>query len=192
MFRSFKCSWLILLGLGLGLVAGLMIGGVWPDTPLHAVSTDRSDDAYIMATGPIDDETEGVFILDCLTGELGMALMNPVGKFLGNRAGVFSTPLAVRSVLPDFNVDPSKNPRFMMVTGLARTQRSTGTHQRSRSMAYVMEITTGKVIAYAFHWTGTVTRGLAGTIVPLDGVLLRAPTGGAGGGDAAPAPRPRR
>ena len=190
MFRSFKCSWLVLLGLGL--LAGLIIGGVWPDTPLHAVGTDRSGDAYIMATGPIDEETEGVFILDCLTGELGMALMNPVGKFLGNRAGVFSTPLAVRSVLPDFGIDPSKNPRFMMVTGLARTQRSTGTHQRSRSMAYVMEITTGKVIAYAFHWTGTVTRGLAGTIVPLDGVLLRAPAIGGGGGDGDPAPRPRR
>lgn len=176
MLRSFKCSWLIWLGFGL--IGGLMMGGLWPETPLHAVATDRSGDLYIMTTASIDEETEGIYFLDCLTGELGMSLMNPIGKFQGNRVGPFATPLTVRPILQDFGIDPSKNPRFMMVSGLARTQRSSGMHQRSRAMVYIMEITTGKIIAYVFHWTGTVSRGVAGTIMPLDGIILRAPAAG--------------
>lgn len=191
MLRSFKCSWLIWLGFGL--IGGLMMGGLWPDTPLHAVATDRSGDQYIMTTSPIDEETEGVFVLDCLTGELGMSLMNPVGKFQGNRISpIAATPLAVRQILTDFGIDPSKNPRFMMVSGLTRTQRSSGTHQRSRAMVYIMEITTGKVVAYAFHWTGTVTRGVSGTIVALDSIILRAPATGGPPTGVGPAPIPRR
>ena len=56
---------------------------------------------------------------------------------------------------------------------------------------YVMEITTGKVIAYAFHWTGTVTRVVAAQIVALDGVILRAPavSGPPMGVGGAPTPR---
>ena len=171
MLRPFKYRWFVWLGFGL--IGGLIVGGVWPDTPLHAVATDRSGDAYVMATALIDDEIEGVFILDCLTGELGMSMMGQMGKFQSARIGPFSMPMAVRPILYDFGIDPSKNPRFLMVSGLARSQRSAGAHQRSRSLVYVMEITTGKVIAYAFHWTGSVSRGVSGTIVPLDGILLR-------------------
>ncbi|MEE8450401.1 MAG: hypothetical protein V3R99_00750 [Thermoguttaceae bacterium] len=178
MLRSFKCSWLIWLGVGL--VGGLMMGGLWPDTPLHAVATDRSGDQYIMTTAPIDEETEGIYVLDCLTGELGMSLMNPmVGKFYGNQVGAFATPLAVRPILTDFGIDPSKNPRFMMVSGLTRTQRSSGSLQLSRSMVYVMEVTTGKVIAYVFQYQGSLARLAGGTINPIHGIILRAPaTGG--------------
>jgi len=189
MLRSFKCSWLIWLGFGL--IGGLMMGGLWPDTPLHAVATDRAGDQYIMATAPIDEETEGIYVLDCLTGELGMSLMNPLGKFQGTRVGPFATPMAVRPILADFGIDPSKSPRFMMVSGLARMQRNAG-NQRSQSLLYVMEITTGKVIAYAFHWSGTITRGVSGTIVPQDGIILRAPATGGPPAGAGGVPIPGR
>ena len=152
------------------------------------MATDRAGDSYVIATGPIDDETEGIYFLDCLTGELGIGLLNPMGTFQGARIGTFATPIAARTILTDFGVDPSKSPRFLMVTGLARTQRSAGATQRSRSFVYVMEVTSGKAIAYAFHWTGTMARG-AGTLLPVDGLVLRAPAGaGAGAPGAVPTP----
>lgn len=180
MFRALRGGWLI--GLGIGLVCGLIFGGFWPDTPLHAVATDRAGDSYIIATGLIDEETEGLYFLDCLTGDLGVGLLSPYGKFQGNRIGPFATPVAARNILTDFGVDPAKSPRFLMVTGQARTQRSAGPAQRSWAYVYVMEVTSGKMVAYTFRWTGTISRGV-GTLVPEDGVVVRAP-GGAGAGAA--------
>jgi len=188
MFRALRGGWLI--GLGIGLVCGLIFGGFWPDTPLHATATDRAGDSYIIATGLVDEETEGLYFLDCLTGDLGIGILNPYGKFQGNRIGPFATPVAARNILTDFGVDPAKSPRFLMVTGLARTQRSAGPTQRSRSYVYVMEVTSGKMVAYTFHWTGTIARG-AGTLVPEDGIVVRAAVGagvGAPGGAVPPTP----
>ena len=133
-----------------------------------------------MATVPIDDEVEGVFILDCLAGQLGMSMMGQMGNFQSDRVGQFSLPMAVRPILNDFGIKPGKNPRFLMVSGLVRNQRRAGSHQQSRSLVYVMEITTGKVIAYAFRWTGSVSRIASGTIEPLDGILLRPDATGGG------------
>ena len=55
--------------LGLGLAIGMLLAGLWPNTPLHAVATDRSE-SFLMATGGLDEGIEGVYVLDCLTGEL--------------------------------------------------------------------------------------------------------------------------
>ena len=69
-----------LVYLGLGLTVGLMLAGLWPNTPLHAVATDRND-TFIMATGPLDDAVRELFS-DCLTGESAVrALSRQNGKF---------------------------------------------------------------------------------------------------------------
>src|SRR3989304_5318782 len=61
--------------LGIGLLAGLMIGGLWPDTPLHAVATDSTDN-FAMATGFVDDGIEAIYFLDFLTGTLRAAVLS--------------------------------------------------------------------------------------------------------------------
>ena len=61
--------------LAIGLVVGLMIGGIWPDTPLHAVATDGTEN-FALATGFVDDGAEAVYLLDFLTGTLRAAVLS--------------------------------------------------------------------------------------------------------------------
>ena len=137
-----KSRWPI--AMGIGLAAGLMLGGLWPYTPLHAVSTDRAD-TYAIATGPVDAEVEAVYFLDFLTGDLGAVVL---GKKPLTWTGFFRT-----NVSADLGVDPQKNPKYLMVTGIAGLRRAGGTRaQPSNAVCYVAEITSGKLAAYAIPW----------------------------------------
>ncbi len=126
-----------------GLILGLMLSGFWPHTPLHGVATDRYDN-FAIATGPMDEEVEAIFFLDFLTGDLRAAA-------LGNQSGKF-TALYHYNILNDLQVDPSKNPRFLMVTGYADLRRGAARMRPSRAVVYVAELTSGKVAAYAVPW----------------------------------------
>jgi hypothetical protein len=131
--------------MGIGLALGLVLSGLWPHTPLHAVSTDRGE-TYAIATGPVDNEFEAVYFLDFLTGDLGAVVL---GKQVGTWTGFFRT-----NVSEGLGVDPQKNPKFLMVTGLANLRRSGGTRmQPSAAMCYVAEVSSGKVAAYAIPWS---------------------------------------
>jgi hypothetical protein len=136
-------SWAPVL-LGIGLVTGLVVGGVWPHTPLHAVSTDRSE-TYAMATGPVDADVEAVYFLDFLTGDLTALVL---GKQPPQWTGFFKANAAA-----DLEIDPQKNPKYMMVTGMVGLRRAGGTRaQPSAAMCYVAEVSCGKVAAYAVPW----------------------------------------
>ncbi len=129
-------------------VLGLVFSGVWPNTPLHAVSTDRSD-TYAMATGPVDTEVEAVYLLDFLTGDLGAFVL---GKKPGTWTGFYRT-----NVSRDLGVDPQKNPKYMMVTGIAGLRHAGGTRQLpSTSVCYVAEASSGRLAAYAIPWSANM------------------------------------
>ncbi len=131
--------------LGMGLALGLVLSGLWPHTPLHAVSTDRGE-TYAIATGPVDNEVEAVYFLDFLTGDLGAIVL---GRQPRTWTGYFRT-----NVSADLAVDPQKNPKFLMVTGMAALRRSGGARaQPSNAICYVAEVTSGKVAAYAIPWS---------------------------------------
>ncbi len=141
-FRN-KFRWPI--ALGIGLAAGLVVSGLWPHTPLHAVSSDRTD-TYAMATGPVDSEVEAVYLLDFLTGDLGAIVL---GKQPGKWTGFFRT-----NVSTDLGIDPQKNPKFLMVTGMAGLRRAGGTREQpSSAVCYVAEISSGKLAAYVIPWS---------------------------------------
>jgi hypothetical protein len=143
MIRCKKSRWP--LAVTLGFLAGLIFSGFWPHTPLHAVSTDRVD-TYAMATGPVDSEVEAVYFLDFLTGDL-VAIV--IGKQPGGWTGFFRTNVAA-----DLAIDPQKNPKLMMVTGIASLRRSGGTRQQpSNAMCYVADVSSGVVAAYAIPWS---------------------------------------
>jgi hypothetical protein len=131
-------------GLLAGLLLGWGVGWLWPPTSLHAVATDRVD-TFIMATGALDMEVEAVFCLDCLTGDLTAGV-------LARRPGM---PGAFyrHNVLKDLQVDPTRNPKFLMVTGVCNMQRAgMGRIQPGTSVVYVAEVVSGLVAAYAVPW----------------------------------------
>ena len=116
MLRKFRQNRLVWLAFGL--LAGLLIGGVLPNTPLHAVATDRID-TFAMATGPVDDDVEAVFFLDFLTGDLRAVVLGRQGKG-------FTAFYEYNAVFNDLGIDPNKTPKFMMVTGSANLRRGGG------------------------------------------------------------------
>ena len=143
MVRWKKSRWPI--AVTLGFVVGLVLSGLWPYTPLHAVSTDRVD-TYAMATGPVDSEVEAVYFLDFLTGDLVAMVL---GKQPGAWTGFFRTNVAV-----DLALDPQRTPKLLMVTGMVGLRRSGGTRQQpSSAVCFVADVSSGKVAAYAIPWS---------------------------------------
>jgi hypothetical protein len=158
--RKFRRSmvWGLGIGIGLGMLAALLMSGVWPQTPLHASATDRSE-TFAMASGYVDEDVEGVYFLDFYTGELNAVVM-------GRQSNHF-TAYFKANVNADLGIDPAKNPRFMMITGMADLRRAGSRIQTSRAMVYVAEITSGKVIAYAIPWSTSLQQGGQGAVQPL-------------------------
>ncbi|HEY4307959.1 MAG TPA: hypothetical protein VGN12_00780 [Pirellulales bacterium] len=148
-------GWLILV-----LLVGVGLGALVPRAPLHAVATDHTDN-FAIATGPVDDELEALFLLDFLTGSLKCAVLSTsTGKF--NSA--FET-----SVMDDLGLKANQNPKFMMVTGAAGLRRQGGQMQPGNAVVYVADTSSGRVVAYAVPWT----RGLATSVMPFKGQLFR-------------------
>ncbi len=129
--------------LGIGLLGGLILGGIWPQTPLHAVTTDRSK-SFAMATGPVDDEVEAVYFLDFLTGDLTAVV-------LGKQGNGFTAFFRYK-ILDDLEVDPSKNPQYLMTTGMVNLRRGAAGLRPGLAAVYVAEVTSGQVAAYAIPW----------------------------------------
>jgi hypothetical protein len=127
------------------LLVGLCLGGFFPHTPLHAVATDRTE-SFLVATGMVDADVEAIYLLDCLTGDLRAAVL---GKTRGGFTNIYTYPGT--QLLKEFGLDPSKNPKFLMVTGIADLRTGAQT-SFGASVVYVVELTSGKIIAYGMPW----------------------------------------
>jgi len=161
------------------LLLGLAAGSMLPHSPLHAVATD-SNDAFIIATGPLDENVEGLYLLDCLTGNLMVTVPTRVGNGF---AGGFRY-----NILADFNVNPAQKPRFLMVTGGINLAVPTGAGNQAfpgMTMLYIAEITTGRAVVYGTFWEKNnwrAGRAVQMALRPLANMPIRqvvAPPGGA-------------
>jgi hypothetical protein len=65
-------------------------------------------------------------------------------------------------------VDVSKNPKYLMVTGVSQLRRTGGQIQPGMSVVYVAEVTGGRIAAYGVPWS----RARANSGVPAQGVAL--------------------
>jgi hypothetical protein len=152
------------------LAAGIVIGGLWPHTPIHATATDRVD-TFLVATGYLDLNLEAVYLFDCLTGDLmAAALQRP--PFPGGFGGVWR----YNGVMQDLGVDPRSNPKFLMVTGLADLEGVSTTNYLSYSAVYIIELTTGKMAAYAIPFKRSLwntRRPVEGALVPVGAIAFR-------------------
>lgn len=166
MYHTFKQNQFVWLAIGL--VVGLVVGSFFPHVPLHATATDRFEN-YAIATGEVDDGVEAIYFLDFLTGELRAAVLSK------QRPPRFNS-FYQRNIAMDLGVDPSKNPRYLMVTGLVDIRRGASRMSPSNAVVYVAEITTGTVAAYAIPWnadrhaSGQIFHG---EIIPLDKTKFR-------------------
>ena len=113
-----------------------------PITTLHAAASDSTENVVI-ATGLVTEEIEGLFALDGLSGDLQCTVFNPNAQQFNT---VFRT-----NVVADLQLDATKNPRFLMVTGNIETMRRSN-RQVGGCLVYVVEASSGHFAAYAVPW----------------------------------------
>jgi len=129
--------------LAIGALAGFLMAALMPAQQSQAVAT-HGQDGFALATGLLDTNVEGVYFLDCLTGVLRGSVLN---VYNGQFTASFET-----NVLTDMRLDTVKNPKFLMVTGLANLRRGPTQFQPGESVIYVAEISSGTLAAYAVRW----------------------------------------
>lgn len=136
----------LVLGLTIGLVAGLNIQGLWPNVPLHATATEGWE-SFSIATGLVDNQVEGLYFLDYLTGDLVGAVINP-------KTGKFNSRFT-HNISQDF---PSggRNAKYLMVTGLADMPRGRAGFQPAASIVYIADTTSGQIGAYIMPWNSSM------------------------------------
>ncbi|MEX0675718.1 MAG: hypothetical protein WD063_01500 [Pirellulales bacterium] len=156
-----RIAWLC-VGLAAGLIVGLNLAGWWPQVPVHAVAT-HGQDNFAIATGPLDENVEGIFVLDSVTGDLKAAALN-----IQTRR--FNTWYEY-NVSRDLPAAGAKNPQYRLVTGMTNIRQVVAAGQLGRTVVYVAEATSGQVMAYGVPWvTGRHSSPirLRETLIPLD------------------------
>ena len=166
---------MLMVGLTMGLLVGvgMMIGTLTtvghssspqlqvPETILHA-SASHSGKSFAMATGMVDNDIEGVFTLDYLTGDLKCWILNPRNPMVGGS-------LFQYNVIADLGVQQGKEPNYVMVTGQANFSRGGAQSTPAQCVVYVADANTGKFAAYMFYWNATMSK----SGVPQKGLLQR-------------------
>ena len=125
------------------LAVGVILGRLWPETPLHATASD-SNSVCVIATGAMDPGVEAIFVLDGITGELKVGV-------LSRRNGMFRAEYE-RNITVDFELGEGKKPQFLMVTGLSDLIRPPGGNRFGFAVVYVAETSSGVIRAYGVPW----------------------------------------
>lgn len=162
--RRSRLAWV-----GIGLMAGIAVGSLWPNIPLHGDATDRSEN-IIMATGFIDEGVEAVFFLDSLTGMLRAAVpsrlrgqnyqavweANPGVDMMTAIQTLNATAAKIgggKGAAPRPAIQAPQTPRFVMVTGWLDVQQGSSQMRPSRCVVHVCEANTGIVLTYLLPWS---------------------------------------
>jgi hypothetical protein len=136
---------------GIGMVVGTLVGTSYsrmarfefPETILNATAT-HGGTTMAIATGPIDDGIEGLFVLDFITGQLQASVLNPRTGAIG---GLFKV-----NVVGDLGVEQGKQPKYLLATGKATFRSGGGNVRPAESIVYVADENTGRFAAYYLPW----------------------------------------
>ena len=145
----------LLVGIGVAVGAILCVGLSpqlqlqLPVTHLQAASTDGTDN-FVVATGTLSPDVEGVFLLDAMSGDLQFTIFNPTNA-------AFNPPY-LRNVARDLEIEAGKKPRYLMVTGYLRNSRRPGNQNVAECAVYIVEATSGKFAAYTVPWQENLFR----------------------------------
>ena len=100
-----------------------------------------------VATGQIDQDIEGVFVLDFLTGDLFCWVIN---RFKGGLGGRFRI-----NVAGEFGGVLGNASDFVLTTGLFRQAGRSSQLRMAECIVYVADGNTGKVVGYSLPWNRT-------------------------------------
>lgn len=134
----------------LGLFVGALLTAAWigvgQGTVVQATAT-HGESNFAIATGLADGGVEAFYFLDFITGDLRAAVIS-------RRTAEF-TAFFERNIQADFG-SPSKNPKYLMVTGIADLPRGRASTQIGASLVYVSEASSGQVCAYALPFNSSL------------------------------------
>jgi hypothetical protein len=151
-----------LVWLAVGICSGLLLGGLVPHTPLHAMCNERSDD-FAIATGAVDETTEAIFFLDFLTGDLKAAVVGGPRRTFCAYYG--------KNIRNDLGLDTGKTPNYRMITGLSSNLRGmTGRARPSTGLVFITNCSTCRTGAYGLLWDSNAMN--AGKTVSNGTILL--------------------
>jgi len=144
---------------GAGVVLGDLLAARRSLPRVQAV-TSQADGSFAVCTVPVEGGAEGFFMLDFETGDLSGGVLNPNTSQFG--------ALYKHNVLKDLGFKPGqvKNPKFLLVAGLADLRRA-GNTALAQSVLYVTDSSTGTTVAYGIPWN-TQQPQVAAALVPLD------------------------
>lgn len=136
----------VALAAGVALVAGGMAIGSrlpWAAPARAAAATALADASFAVCTAPIDAGTEGLFLLDCETGDLS-------GGVLNQNTGTFGVSYRYNVLKDlDFKAGKVKNPKFLLVPGVASF--GGGNNPLAPAVLYVTDAATGVTAAYGIN-----------------------------------------
>lgn len=154
------------LAIGAALTAGVFLGQRspaaaapnWNDLRLKAMATHGSD-TFAIATGSVDEDVEGLYTLDFVTGDLCCFVINPrTGKF----GGLFKTNVAAH-----LGAEKGKKPNYLLATGMINVQGYGGNQRPAASLCYVVDANTGTVAAFSFPWAKSATSAGIGQLTEM-------------------------
>ncbi len=172
------------MGLAAGLLGGLALSGLLPHTPLHAVATDRAEN-LVIATVPVDEGIEAIFVLDSMTGTLRGAVPSYQAKGAFQSTWERNASADLLLYIKEFNAGLQKasgrrgaaarpeiqvpqSPKYMMTSGLIDLRQGSARARPGRSMLYVVEATSGVVMAYVVPWSAAMHSSGQAFTAPLD------------------------
>jgi hypothetical protein len=152
-----RANWMLVLGICVGLsisvvaTFGMLAGWGYFENgkmqllerQLHAAATHGAD-LLAIATGEIDEDVEGVFFLDFITGDLTCQVLNARTGLLG---GVFR-----QNVVADLGIEQGKQPKYLLVTGNLDNRPNISNVRPAKSLVYVADSNTGRYVAYVLPW----------------------------------------
>jgi hypothetical protein len=134
-----------------GVTIGMLLSSRSSEKTLLASSAAHNGDVS-MATGVIDSDVEGVFILDHRTGRLSCIVANL--RQAGAIAGQFE-----HNVFEDLGLKSGTAAKLTMVTGSANFVRGGSTASVAGCVVYVADADSNQFAAYSFMWNQTLSRG---------------------------------
>ncbi len=151
-------------------VASALDGSRIPPEVLRATATHGGANLAV-ATGPVSEESDGIFFLDYITGNLQCWVYNPRIQQFGAR---FETNITRE--LP-----ATKNAEYLLVTGAAQPGPTASNARPGGCLVYVVDVKSGLFAAYTMPWTRAAeTSGQTqqGPLIFVQGGQYRAPLPG--------------
>jgi hypothetical protein len=145
-------GWAVTIGMFLGQRTSST--GAFPgleELRLKAAASMGSD-TFAIATGSVDEEVEGLFTLDFVTGDLQCFVMN---TRTGALAGRFAINVNDAQI---FGAKRGKKPSYLLATGHFVSSAAAGGGARPAAcLCYVVDANSGEVAAFGFPWSRAVT-----------------------------------